>query len=79
MAMIKTMNGEKSNFQIKAISMKPNCKHQVMRVDLPKVLNRNRTIKSNNTELSFVLQMPQSTYNNTDGDGDCIYLRKTDS
>ena len=26
MAMIKTMKGEKSNFQIRAMNMKPNCK-----------------------------------------------------
>jgi len=30
-AMIKTMNGAKSNFQIKAINMKPNCQNNKLK------------------------------------------------
>lgn len=33
MAIIRTMNGEKSNFQINAISIKPSCNWEIVNIN----------------------------------------------
>jgi hypothetical protein len=65
MAMIRTMKGAKSNFQIKAISIKPSCKITVML----NWGNGHSQFKKKTT-----LNWRNDTYHNTDGDGNSINL-----
>jgi hypothetical protein len=62
MAMIRTMKGEKSYFQIKAMSINPSCKIKY-------------TLGCRHSELSNLVQENMSgTYHYTDGDGNSINL-----
>lgn len=66
MAIIKTMNGEKSNFHMRAINMKPNC---------TKTEELSICVVAFNVK-SHCSKSPVSTYHYTNCNRDCIDLPK---